>query len=141
MLVSEGEACIRGCYRCLLSYFNQPDHELIDRTKDEAKQMLIDLARGRVVIAAAAGQPSDGGAWANAFKEAGLPSPDASPVSFCGQEMTFVWRRHFVAACPAPLSKAAREAAEAKGWTLFELPSAEAEGVPDAMIALLREAT
>jgi hypothetical protein len=21
-----------GCYRCLLSYFNQPDHELIDRT-------------------------------------------------------------------------------------------------------------
>ena len=24
-------ACVRGCYRCLLSYFNQPDHELIDR--------------------------------------------------------------------------------------------------------------
>ena len=49
----DGEACIRGCYRCLLSYFNQPDHELIDRTSDEAKQMLIDLARGRVVLAAA----------------------------------------------------------------------------------------
>jgi hypothetical protein len=48
LLVShDGESCVRGCYRCLLSYFNQPDHELIDRTRDEAKQMLIDLARGR----------------------------------------------------------------------------------------------
>src|SRR5690606_7641203 len=29
LLVSRhGEACVRGCYRCLLSYFNQPDHEL-----------------------------------------------------------------------------------------------------------------
>ncbi|MFN7306965.1 MAG: DUF1998 domain-containing protein, partial [Acetobacteraceae bacterium] len=27
----EDEACVRGCYRCLLSYFNQPDHEMIDR--------------------------------------------------------------------------------------------------------------
>ena len=49
----DGEACVRGCYRCLLSYFNQPDHELIDRTSDEAKQMLIDLARGQVVVAVA----------------------------------------------------------------------------------------
>ena len=47
----QDEACVRGCYRCLLSYFNQPDHELIDRTSDEAKQLLIDLARGQVVLA------------------------------------------------------------------------------------------
>ena len=25
--------CVKGCYRCLLSYYNQPDHELIDRTE------------------------------------------------------------------------------------------------------------
>ena len=24
--------CVKGCYRCLLSYYNQPDHEHIDRT-------------------------------------------------------------------------------------------------------------
>ena len=24
--------CVKGCYRCLLSYYNQLDHELIDRT-------------------------------------------------------------------------------------------------------------
>ena len=25
------DACVRGCYRCLLTYGNQNDHELIDR--------------------------------------------------------------------------------------------------------------
>ena len=38
----QGEACVRGCYRCLLSYFNQPDHEMIDRTRAETKQMLVE---------------------------------------------------------------------------------------------------
>src|SRR5690606_28840437 len=27
-------ACVAACYRCLMSYYNQPDHELIDR-RDE----------------------------------------------------------------------------------------------------------
>ena len=43
----EEEACVRGCYRCLLSYFNQPDHELIDRASDEAKQLLDRSRAGR----------------------------------------------------------------------------------------------
>ncbi|MGO9356108.1 MAG: Zn-binding domain-containing protein [Xanthobacteraceae bacterium] len=141
LLVSrDGEACVRGCYRCLLSYFNQPDHELIDRTSDEAKQMLIDLARGRVVLGVAASAPPEVGGWASAFKEAGLPPADASAVSFSDQEMSFAWRSHFVAACVAPVSEAAREAAEAKGWTLFELPGTGAAGVPDAMVSMF-EAT
>ncbi|MES0175391.1 DEAD/DEAH box helicase [Mesorhizobium sp. M0006] len=132
-----GEACVRGCYRCLLSYFNQPDHELIDRTGDEAKQMLVDLARGQIVLAAAPSKPAEGGGWEGAFKEVGLPAPDASAVSFSGQEMSFAWRSHFVAACIGPLASATREAAEAKGWTLFELQGTASSGVPDAMISML----
>jgi Lhr-like helicase len=133
----DGEACVRGCYRCLLSYFNQPDHELIDRTSDEAKQMLIDLARGEVVLAASPGHSAEGsGGWTGAFKETGLPAPDASTVSFSNQEMSFVWRSHFVAACLSPLTKATREAAETKGWTLFELPETVTAGVPHAMISM-----
>ncbi|WP_245433959.1 Zn-binding domain-containing protein [Rhodomicrobium lacus] len=129
----DGEACVRGCYRCLLSYFNQPDHELIDRASDEAKQMLVDLARGQVVLAAAPGEAVEGGGWANAFKDAGLPPPDGPSISFSDQEMSFAWRSHFVAACISPLAEATRQAAEAKGWTLFELPEAVTAGVPDAM--------
>jgi len=132
----DGEACVRGCYRCLLSYFNQPDHELIDRTSDEAKQMLIDLARGEVVLAVSPGQSAEGGGWAGAFKETGIPAPDTSTVSFSNQEMSFVWRSHFVAACLTPLTEATREAAKTKGWTLFELPETVTAGVPHAMISM-----
>ena len=60
-------------------------------------------------------------------------------MSFDVQEMNFAWRNHFVAACTSPLTKATREIAEAKGWTLFELPETSAAGVPDAMISMLKD--
>jgi hypothetical protein len=135
----EGEACVRGCYRCLLSYFNQPDHELIDRKSDEVKQLLVDLARGRVMLASHSDPSVGGGKWESVLKDAGLPAPDASAVSFSGQETTFAWRSHFVAACVSSLTEAAREEADAKGWTLFELPEAVAEGLPEAMVSMFRD--
>lgn len=140
LVTHHGEACVRGCYRCLLSYFNQPDHELIDRTSDEAKQMLVDLARGQVVLAAPAARAGEAGGWALAFKAAGLPEPDTMPVCFADQEMSFAWRSHFVAARAAPLADATREIAEVRGWTLFELPENVADGVPSAMVSMFRGA-
>ncbi len=137
LLVSrDGEACVRGCYRCLLSYFNQPDHELIDRTRAEAKQLLIDLARGQVVLAASASPLGESAEWERAFKDAGLPAPDASVITFSGQTMRFAWRSHYVAACVSPLTEGARQEAESKGWTLFELPESIAAGVPDALMSM-----
>ena len=41
------EECEAGCYRCLLSYYNQPDHPLIDRRHPELLDLLCRLARGR----------------------------------------------------------------------------------------------
>lgn len=35
--------CEAGCYRCLLSYYNQPDHPLIDRQDKEADGQLLDI--------------------------------------------------------------------------------------------------
>ena len=135
----EGEACVRGCYRCLLSYFNQPDHELIDRTSIEAKQMLIDLAQGQVVLAVAPSRSDGTGGWETALRNAGIPAPDATPVSFADQEMPFVWRSHFVAAATSRLSDTAREIAEIKGWTLFELLETSAAAVPDAMVSMFKD--
>lgn len=132
-------ACVRGCYRCLLSYFNQPDHELIDRASVEAKQMLIDLARGEVVLAAGSSRPSGVDGWEAAFKDVGMPAPDGASVSFADQEMSFSWRTHFVAASTSALSEAARYIADTKGWTLFELPETGADGVPDALISMFKD--
>ncbi len=36
--------CVKGCYRCLLSYFNQPQHNSIDRTDKDALNILVELA-------------------------------------------------------------------------------------------------
>lgn len=132
-------SCVRGCYRCLLSYFNQPDHELIDRASAEAKQMLIDLARGEVVLAAGSSRHAGVDGWDAALKDAGIPAPDGAPVNFADQEMRFAWRTHFVAACTGTLSAAAREIADTKGWTLFELPGTCAEGVPGALISMFKD--
>jgi hypothetical protein len=134
-----GEACVHGCYRCLLSYFNQPDHELIRRGSAEAKQMLIDLARGQVIMAAAPVREGEAAEWEAAFKAAGIPAPDVGAVSFAEQEMTFAWRSHYIAACTALVSDAARKAAEAKGWTLIELPRTAADGMPATMVAMFKE--
>ncbi|WP_375210992.1 DEAD/DEAH box helicase [Hyphococcus sp.] len=139
LLVSlEGEACIRGCYRCLLSYFNQPDHELIDRTSNEAKQMLVDLARGEVVIAGRSRRPGAERGWEAVFKSIGLPAPDHEPIEFQGEEVAFSWRSYFVAATDRALSDKAGEAAEAKGWTVFVLPRDISDGLPEGLTAILR---
>lgn len=135
----ESGACVRGCYRCLLSYFNQPDHELIDRASVEAKQMLIDLARGNIVLAAGSSRHAGVDGWDAAFKDAGIPAPDGASVSFADQEMRFAWRTHFVAACTSAPSEAAREIADTKGWTLFELPETCADGVPDVLISMFKD--
>lgn len=40
--------CEAGCYQCLLSYFNQPDHENINRRNTDALKVLVALANAEV---------------------------------------------------------------------------------------------
>jgi hypothetical protein len=40
--------CEAGCYQCLLSYYNQPDHEFIKRRDPEALRLLVALANAQV---------------------------------------------------------------------------------------------
>jgi very-short-patch-repair endonuclease len=42
----KGEACEAGCYDCLLSYRNQPSHEVLDRHL--VRDVLLDLTAARV---------------------------------------------------------------------------------------------
>lgn len=37
--------CEAGCYRCLLSYYNQPEHTLLDRRNEKVKALLCRLTR------------------------------------------------------------------------------------------------
>ena len=48
----QGAACVAACYRCLMSYYNQPDHEHLDRRDEDARVLLLRLARARTVVRA-----------------------------------------------------------------------------------------
>lgn len=85
--------CEAGCYQCLLSYFNQPDHEHIDRHNQDAIAILASLAGGRIVAhssgdgAAPESAPSGGLAvWLAALSSAGMALPDKTLMPLSGGE-------------------------------------------------------
>ena len=135
----EEKACVLGCYRCLLSYFNQPDHEMIDRTGNEVRRLLIDMARGTVVLSSSPEGPAAERGWSQVFDQQGLPAPDATRLSLADATFPFVWRSHYVAAKDGAIPETVRAEADGRGWVLFELPPDPSEGLPAALRAALRD--
>ena len=104
LLEDDPEAqCVKGCYRCLLSYYNQPDHELIDRTDDDVRRMLLRLARSEVAPVRASSGAGEAGAWAEALSRWGLPLPDGEPLIVDGAVLPLAWRAHLAAAAFGPV--------------------------------------
>lgn len=134
---ADDEACVRGCYRCLLSYFNQPDHEQIDRASDEVKQLLVDLARGETVIQQKTKLDAAAYLWMSAFAAANLPEPDALHFEIGEASIEYGWKTHRVAATLKPLTDALAKQAQAQGWELVSLPSSPSEGLPSELVELL----
>ena len=81
--------CEAGCYQCLLSYFNQPDHDNIDRRNPDALKLLVALANSSVdlktVTATTITETSSAngsiGALLSHLASLELPMPDATEVS------------------------------------------------------------
>ena len=83
--------CEAGCYQCLLSYFNQPDHDYINRRDPEALKLLVALANAQVTRGTAG--PAKIGVtsatsnalqtWLNALTAKGLHQPDATQLVVC----------------------------------------------------------
>ena len=81
--------CEAGCYQCLLSYFNQPDHEHINRRNADALKLLVALANAQVQPVECSAAPVAGtiladeplDAWLSALSQAEGVQPDAVNVS------------------------------------------------------------
>ena len=58
LVENEDAHCVKGCYRCLLSYYNQPDHEQIDRTDNPVRSLLLRLAGATSRVHGLSGMPS-----------------------------------------------------------------------------------
>lgn len=76
------ERCHHACYRCLLSYGNQPDQELIDRRCEPVRDLFRHMYAAEMVPVAAE-VPSGGAAgatlverWKEGLETRGLPWPD-----------------------------------------------------------------
>lgn len=93
--------CEAGCYRCLLSYYNQPDHTLIDRKDKDAGGLLLDIlcrltsARARQGTQGRAPQEHDAElsrtagssleqAWLDHVNEHGYRKPDRGQHTIAG---------------------------------------------------------
>jgi Lhr-like helicase len=121
-LADEAEArCVKGCYRCLLSYYNQPDHEFIDRTDEEALEILVRMARGEVLLAKT--NTADTPDWSQRFRDWRLPDPDSKPLEVGKQTFPLVWRSHLAVATTSTLSPTERADLEALGFSVVVIDS------------------
>ena len=136
-----GAACVAACYRCLMSYYNQPDHERLDRRDADARELLLRLARSTVGLAArpepaaaiSGANPSEA-AWLAEHAARNLPAPDADPLEIDGTELALVWRSQYLVAALEGLSRQTKRALDDKGFHLVEF--GPREGWPEGFAAL-----
>ena len=129
--------CVKGCYRCLLSYYNQPDQELIDRTDIEVLRTLLRIARGKVSPITTAANGNTGDSWIAAFARWGLPIPHGDPLKIDGAVLPLVWPEHRVAAAIGQVAGGVREAGEALGFAILALPHSPGDAPPPELAELL----
>ena len=129
-----GTACVAACYRCLMSYYNQPDHESLDRRDEDTRTMLLRLARARTLprenqppqtAGHVDGEDSRQGQWLAEASRRGIPAPDPEPLVAGDRSVRCVWRRNYVAAVVDEAERPALQAMEDLGFEVvrFEEPA------------------
>jgi hypothetical protein len=132
-------ACVAGCYRCLLSYYNQMDHDLIDRRDPAVLSFLCDLAQSRVEPAAGKPTPSTSSSWLRSISVWGLPSPQSRKIGDLTCDL--VWPSHMVVAIEGRASAELRTVCEAHGYDVVELPTIPPTVVPPDLARYFGSAT
>ena len=121
--------CEAGCYQCLLSYFNQPDHDHIDRRNSDALSLLVALANANVVPkpSVSSGQTPDNvdsptAAWLAALDSLQLQRPDSTDVPV--NQGAAVAAAQFKAARALvfliPVTEKLKAPLEDKGWRVLD---------------------
>jgi hypothetical protein len=128
--------CVKACYRCLLSYYNQPDHEFIDRTDPLVLRMLLRLARSEVMLEKHFLREDPDDPWLCAFQQWGLPTPRGATLTIKNRKFRFVWSDHRVAADVGLLPDEVVSEADAIGYVVIGLPT-EPDDTPPADLAAL----
>lgn len=107
--------CVAGCYRCLLSYYNQTDHDVIDRRSLQFHDLLSRLSRVELDTTTTAGEAATDNDFAAALKAHGLPPVDGKPYDIEGQQVVHIWREHKFAVISPELEQAIGQALVDRG--------------------------
>jgi superfamily II DNA/RNA helicase len=150
--------CVAACYRCVMSYYNQPDHELLDRRNQDARSLLLRLARSRLTgiepvaphapppagpTEPATPQDSPLARWLEYVRPLDLPAADPEPLGANGLTVPLAWRAYYVAAAFETPSAELLAALREKGFEIVVLgldASAWVESVPNLARLLGRSA-
>lgn len=142
--------CFKGCYDCLLTYYNQPDHETIDRQNKDLFRFLVKLTQCTLQPEAAQGQQNSVSATSSssaesevamvvATDEVSLPQddllqlfkswalahgyrlPDVVPKSFGSFTVDAAYSQERVALSFSALTDEQRKLLRNKRWKCIEL--------------------
>jgi hypothetical protein len=139
-------SCVAACYRCLMSYYNQPDHELLDRRDSDARGFLLRLARGTTTVVDApvsrwtarnkTSSEASGpiARWLDFARPWELPETDRDPLLVSDQDIRLVWRAHYVVALLTPVSDLLIAQLNDKGFEIVSLGTNEANWVEKANV-------
>ena len=130
-LSDRDDACVAGCYRCLLSYYNQPDHELIDRRDKAVLETLRHLAACERDRPADRSQGAGGDAWLDALARWGAPLPSSETIA--GIVYPLCWPGHMVMATAGPPPGLLEARCFELGRELIELAGQPGETIPLAL--------
>jgi hypothetical protein len=133
---AQANPCEAGCYQCLLSYFNQPDHEIIDRRNAAAVSFLVSLANGTVEPFRQEGSANSDAAssdvnslWLKEIVRLGLRKPEklVVPISGCGCIAAAAYQTARALIFLTPPSDEALAYAQDRGFTVIVFPADKAE--------------
>jgi superfamily II DNA/RNA helicase len=132
-----GTTCVAGCYRCLLSYYNQPDHDLLDRRDPEARRILWRLACADTHLQTVAGAPEETppakaeaakgweANWRAALNQNAPSIPAPVPAEHGGQRLLH-WPEHYAALALPDTPRSVQSEWEDKGYTFVRFPEDQA---------------
>jgi hypothetical protein len=130
--------CEAGCYQCLLSYYNQPDHELIDRRNSSAVAFLAALANSTVQpLRPVAADNRNGNSkssspiqtWLSTVSQYGLRQPDQLDLSINGGEAKAdaIYQTSRALVFLEPPSSSVSAHAQDRGFTVIVFPPDSSE--------------
>jgi Lhr-like helicase len=126
------EPCVAGCYRCVLSYYNQPDHLLIDRRDVGVQDVIERMTRCAIGAGATAGATAP---WLAALAAWKAPAP-ISEV-FDGTSYPLCWPDLMVMAVTAAPTLALVARCSDMGRDLIQLPAEPTAAMPQPLASAL----